>query len=240
MSRETETAGLRLLEQALILTFVLHALAMVGMVVLLLPGMPGGGVVDPLARTAYIAEHPLRWRLGWLTWQLTAASDVLLGVALLRARAVPRLPALLTMIATLLAVVPDQLGQALWITRGVSLAQDAVRRGDATAYLAFEERVFPMVAGWGATLYTVGAVGWSWCFAAAGLWSRSLTILSIVLWTLFGVISPALLLPPDWRVAPLVVSTGNALGFVLMEAWFLMVARKVRRAKTGPSAWART
>ena len=223
--------GLRLLEQALLITFALHALAMVSMVVLLLPGMPGGGVADPVARVAYIAAHPWRWRLGWLPWQLTAASDVLLGIALVRAPSILRLPAVLTLIATLAAVIPDQVGQALWITRGVSLAQEAGRTGDPAAYLAFELRVFPAVAGWGATLYTVGAVGWSWCFAAAGLWSRALTVLSVVLWSLFGVISPALLLPPGWRVAPAVVSAGNAIGFVLMEAWFLLVTEKVRRAR---------
>jgi hypothetical protein len=226
-----DRTGLRLLEQALLITFALHAMAMIGMLALLLPGMPGGGVADPLARVAYIAEHPWRWRLGWLPWQLTAASDVLLGIALVRARSIPRLPALLTLLATLAAVVPDQVGQALWITRGVSLAQEAARTGDPAAYLGFETRVFPAVAGWGATLYTVGAVGWSWCFAAAGLWSRLLTVLSVVLWTLFGVISPALLLPPGWQVSPAVVSAGNAVGFVLMEIWFLLVAEKAMRAR---------
>jgi hypothetical protein len=223
--------GLRLVQQALLITFALHALAMVGMLALLLPGMPGGGVADPVARVAYIADHPWRWRLGWLPWQLTAASDVLLGIALVRARSIPRVPALLTLLATLAAVVPDQVGQALWITRGVTLAQEGARSGDPTAYLAFEARVFPAVAGWGATLYTVGAVGWSWCFAAAGMWSRLLTVLSVVLWTLFGVISPALLLPPGWQVSPAVVSAGNAVGFVLMEAWFLLVAEKVMGAR---------
>jgi hypothetical protein len=185
-----------------------------------------------MARVAYVAAHPLRWRLGWLPWQLTAASDVLLGVALVRAQRIPRWPAVLTLLATLAAVVPDQVGQAFWLTRGVSLAQEAAQTGDAAAYLAFEGQVFPVVAGWGATLYTVGAVGWSWCFAAAGLWSRPLTVLSVVLWTLFGVISPALLLPPGWAVPAAVVSAGNAVGFVLMEAWFLLLAWKVRRART--------
>lgn len=225
------TAGLRLVEQALLFTFALHALAMLGMVAILLPGMPGGGVADPAARVEYIAAHPWLWRLGWLPWQLTAASDVLLGIALVRARRIPRVPAVLTLLATVAAVIPDQVGQALWITRGVTLAQEGARTGDPAAYLAFEGRVFPAVAGWGATLYTVGAVGWSWCFAAAGLWSRLLTVLSVVLWTLFGVISPALLLPPGWRVSPAVVSAGNAIGFVLMEVWFLLVAEKVMRAR---------
>ena len=231
MTLANDRAGLRLLELALLITFALHGVAMLTMLALLLPGMPGGGVADPMARVAYIAASPLRWRLGWLPWQLTAASDVLLGIALVRAPRIPRLPAILTLLATLAAVLPDQVGQAFWLTRGVTLAQQAARIGDPTAYLTFEQQVFPVVAGWGATLYTVGAVGWSWCFAAAGLWSRLLTVLSVVLWTLFGVISPALLLPPGWRVPPGIVSAGNAAGFVLMEAWFLLLAWKVRRAR---------
>jgi hypothetical protein len=220
----------RLLEGALVFTFLAHGLAMLGMLFLLLPGMPGG-TADEAARVAYVAAHPLRWRLGWSTWQLTALSDLLLGWALLRTPWIPRRPAIVTFVITLAALVPDQGGQLLWVTRGVDLAREAIRTGDPAGYLTFEAWVFPIVAGWGATLYTVGAVGWTWCFAAAGTWTRTLTWLSVAVWGVFAVVSPALLLPPQWRIPPAVVSVANALGFVLMEAWFLLVALQVRRAR---------
>jgi len=223
----------RLLETALIFTFVCHGLAMMGMIVCLLPGMPGGGTADA-ARVAYIANHPWLWRAGWMGWQLTAASDVLLGLALVQTPWIPRGPAFVTLAITLAAVVPDQYGQALWITRGVSLAREAHLSGDASAYLAFESVTFPMVAGWGATLYTVGALGWTWCFAAAGTWSQALSALSFVVWGIFGIVSPALLLPPAMRAPAVVVSAANAVGFVLMQIWFAAVTERVmRRSRPG-------
>src|SRR5436190_17704465 len=126
----------RLLERALLFTFVIHGVAMASMALLLLPGMPGGGTPDDLARIRYVAAHPWLWRLGWFPWQLTALSDLLIGVGLLRARWIPKVPALLTMIVTIAAVLPDQAGQLCWMTRGLDLAQS----GDATAYLAYESR----------------------------------------------------------------------------------------------------
>jgi hypothetical protein len=220
--------GAGLLVFTLGFTFLCHGAAMLGMVLLLLPGMPGGGVEDVTARAAHVAGHPWRWRIGWLGWQLTALSDLLLGVALVRTRWIPRLPAWLTLFVTLAALAPDQGGQLLWITKGVNLARDAVQSGDATAYLRFESWVFPIVAGWGATLYTVGALGWTWCFAAAGVWSRALTWLSVAVWGTFAIVSPALLLPGWMRAPDAVVSAANAVGFVLMQIWFALVALRVR------------
>ena len=37
------------------------------------------------------------------------------------------------------------------------------------------------------------------------------------------------MLPPAWRPAAAAVSAGNAIGFVLMEAWFALVAEEVLR-----------
>ena len=221
-------APARLLIFALAFTFLCHGAAMLGMVVFLLPGMPGGGVADVAARAAYVAGHPWRWRLGWLGWQLTALSDLLLGVALVRTRWVPRVPAWLTLLVTFAALVPDQGGQALWVTIGVDLAREAVRSGSSAAYLRFETEIFPVIAGWGATLYTVGALGWTWCFAAAGVWSRRLTWLSVAVWGIFAIVSPALLLPAWMRAPDRLVSAANAVGFVLMQAWFALVALRVR------------
>src|SRR5690349_18896476 len=83
----------RFLERALLFTFVIHAVGMVSMVLCLLPGIPGGGNVGVAGRAGHIAYHPWLWRIGWVPWQLTALSDLLLGLALVRTAWVPRWPA---------------------------------------------------------------------------------------------------------------------------------------------------
>lgn len=222
----------RLLEGALLFTFVMHGLAMLGMVGLLLPMMPGGGTVSDGERIAAIAAHPWRFRLGWLPWQLTAVSDIVLGIALLRARWVPRGPAIVAFFFTIAAVLPDQAAQIAWTTVGIDAARDAVRRGDPAEYLALERLLFLGTAAVAATLYTLGGVAWCWCFVRAGTWSRALGRLSIALYGIFFSISVAPALPPSIRPTSAVVAAGNALGFVLLELWFALVAEAVlRRAR---------
>lgn len=224
---ETDPQAGRLLERALLLTFVIHGIAMLAMALLLLPGMPTGAR-DDAARIAYIASHPWRWRLGWLPWQLTALSDLFLGYALIRTTWVPRLPAVLTFLVTIAAVIPDQMGQIAWITRGIALAQ----AGDGAQYLAYEARIFVWTAAWGTLLYTAGAVGWTWCFIAARVWRPWLTPFSVLLWVLFALLGVAPLLPVALRPTAAVVSGGNALGFILLEVWILTVTELVlRRAR---------
>jgi hypothetical protein len=211
------------LERSLLFTFVMHGAGMIAMALWLLPGMPGGGA-DDAARVAYVASHPWLWRLGWLPWQLTAVSDLYLSLALVRTKWVPRVPAVFALLLTVAAVIPDQLGQLRWITTGIELA-----RTDAAQYLAFESRTFQMTAVWGGVLYTLGALGWTWCFAAAGVWSRTLTVLSAILWPVFfaGTLGPII------GIAPPLVALANAMGFVLLEAWFVLVAAAIDRR-----AWA--
>jgi hypothetical protein len=215
----------RMLERALLFTFVIHAVAMGSMALILLPGMPGGGTADDLLRIRYMAAHPWGWRLGWFPWQLTALSDLLIAIGLLRASWVPKGPAILTLLLTMAAVLPDQAGQIAWMTRGLELAQS----GDAAAYLAYEARIFPWTAVWGGTLYTIGALGWTWCFAAGGTWNGWLTGISLVLWPLFLVVNAGPLLPPGLRPSPLFVAAGNAVGFILLELWFAIAAELVLR-----------
>lgn len=220
------------LERALLATFALHALGMLSMALLLLPGMPGGGVGEAV-RIQYLAGHPWLWRLGWLPWQLTALSDLWLAAALLATPWIARWPARLTAIVTVAAVIPDQLGQWSWITTGLSLA-----RGDAAIYLAHERRIFVWTAAWGATLYSVAALGWTWCFVGARAWNRWLTALSAILWPLFLAVSVG----PFVNMNAKLVATGNALGFVGLELWLALVAEAVlRRARpTTPfGRWAR-
>jgi hypothetical protein len=217
-----------LLERALLLAFVIHGLAMLGMALLLLPGMPGGPNAGGAARVAYVAAHPWRWRLGWLPWQLTALSDLLIALALLRTAWIPRRPAVLALAATLFGILPDQTGQFLWITQGIGLAQ----AGNAATYLAFEQRVFSWIAVGGGTGYTLSAVAWSICLAQGGAWTRGMTYFSIAVWSLFGVLSLAPLLPDGHQPAPAFIAAGNALGFVLLLLWLALAAELVlRRAR---------
>lgn len=219
----------RLLELSLLFTFVIHAVAMVSMASLLLPGMPGGGTSSDAERVEYIAAHAWLWRLGWFPWQLTALSDILLGVALLRTKWIPKLPAVVTIILTALAVVPDQTGQILWMTQGTLLAEEAARTGDITKYLSFEGTIFQLTAAWGALFYTLGALGWTWCFVAAGVWNRALTWISTITWSIFAFVSVGPLLPMEWRPAPSIISTSNALGFLLLQVWFAAILESVLR-----------
>lgn len=146
------------LEGALLFTIIAHAAAMVSMA-LLLPGMPGGATTSVAMRANYVAHHPWLWRLGWFPWQLTALSDLLLALALVRTRWIPKLPALLALIATIAAIVPDQTGQFLWTWVGTSVAQRAVRIGDYGNYKEFESHIFRLIAGGGPTGYIAGALG---------------------------------------------------------------------------------
>ncbi|MEO7329590.1 MAG: DUF2071 domain-containing protein, partial [Minicystis sp.] len=217
------------LEAALLACFAVHVAAMLSMGVLLLPTMPGGSAASDLARVTTIAAHPWLFRLGWAPWHLAAIIDLALAIALLRARWIPRLPAILTLLVTLAAIVPDQGSQILWVTRGVTLADDAIRTGDLTAYLAFERPVFRAAAGWAGLLYTVAAVGWAWCFAAAGLFTRTLTALSLITFPLFAIVSTAPLLPDSLHLPAPVIAAGNALAFPLLALWLALVTEQVLR-----------
>jgi hypothetical protein len=215
------------LELALLFSFVAHGLAMLGMAALLLPGMPGGPSTLA-ARMAYVGAHPWLWRLGWLPWQLTALSDLLLALALVATRWTRGLPAVLALLITLMALVPDQTGEALWITRGVALA----RTGNVATYGAFEARTFVWVATGGGVGYTLAAIGWSVALARAGTWRRWLTWYSVVVWALFLALGIAPALPAAWRPDPLLVAAGNAIGFVLLLIWIAAASELVlRRAR---------
>jgi hypothetical protein len=221
---------MRHLELALEFTWICHGIAMVAMVLLLLPMMPGGGTILDSERVALLAQHPWRFRLGWFPWQVTAFSDLVLAVALWRVPRVPRIPAALVGLLTIAAVVPDQLAQFRWITEGVVRAQAVAN--DPTLlnnYLVWEGSIFRLTGCWAATLYSVGACCWSWSFAALGTWNRTLTWLSVVLWPLFLVVSVGSLLPVGMRLPPSVLAAGNAIGFVGLQLWLLLVCEQVMR-----------
>jgi hypothetical protein len=222
----------RFLEQILLVNLVVHAVALVFTSSLLLPGLPDGSSAGAAGRIGYLAAHPWLWRLGWLPWQAAALVDVLTGLALWRTSWIPRLPAAAALLFTLLAVVPDQTGEALWVTRGLDLAAAADRSGDLRSYLEFESQTYHAVMAWGGSLYICMALGWTWCFAAAGTWNRALTVLSYITWSLLVLGSAGLLLPEEFRPTLGLVNASNAVGFALFLIWLALAAEQVlRRAR---------
>jgi hypothetical protein len=221
------------LERALLFTIVAHIMAMVSMALLLLPGMPGGNPLE--ARITYLATNTWLWRLGWFPWHLSALSDLLLAIALLRTAWIPRYPALFVLLTTVAAVLIEQPGEFSWSIYGVNLAQAAIENGNLAPYLEFETKVYPQVAGVAAALYVVSACGWTWCFVEAKLWSRPLTWLSCLAWGLLFVVSLCLFLPMDYRPNHEIIAAGNAIGFILMMLWFAALTELVLR-RSRPSS----
>ena len=173
-SRPSSTpAASRFLEQVLLANFVIHLVALVTMAAVCMPGVPGATAAAPAARIAYVADHAVLWRVGWVPWHLSAAVDLLTGVALVCTRWVPRLPAVFTLLVTLAAVGVEQSGEIPWTVQGPIVAAEARDAGDVQHYLDFETPVYQRTVVWGASLYMVMALGWTWCFAAAGTWSRA-------------------------------------------------------------------
>lgn len=203
-----------------------------GLMVLLLPGLPGGIHVRLIDRTAYVASHRRAWRTGWFSWQLTALSNLLLGIALLRTNWIRKLPAILSVVTTVVAIIPDQTGQVLWMWWGPSMAAHAVATGNVSGYAEFETHTFLMIAGWAPLFYIAGALGWSWCFAAARIWSRGLTIISLTAWIIFAISALVLITPKTFERAPCIsgsVGVGNAIALLLLVCWLAILAERVLR-----------
>ena len=99
-----------------------------------------------------------------------------------------------------------------------------------SVYAKFESHVFAIIAGWGALGYLIGAFFWTWCLAAAGVWSRRLTILSVAVWGVFTAAVGMLLLAGNIEAGSRVlvaVSTANAVAFVLLMVWLIEVTEAV-------------
>lgn len=138
---------------------VTHALGMLGMVLLILPGISPHESVE--TRIRYIAEHPTLWRIGWLPWQLSALSDVLLTAALLHwahvtgaRRAWSWLLASTSLL--LAALVPDQYAEA-------RLISDFMHERDPSVWLD-ELRIHAWLSG---TLAVVGYTLMTMCWIKA-------------------------------------------------------------------------
>ena len=237
--RPEESAADRSLERSLLANFVVHGLAMVMMALVLARMLPGGGEPDPVARVARIAAHPWQFRAGWLPWHLCAVTDLWLAIALVRARWIPKAPAVIVLLLTIAAVVPDQYAQIQWVTRGIELAQVATSARDLAAYLEFERGIFVMTASWAAFLYTLAAIGWTACFAMARTWSRALTWVSVAAWAVMLFVTGAFFLPASMRPSAEGIAIGNAVGFTLLQVWLALVTEEVLRRRRPIAAWGR-
>ena len=165
--------------------------------------------------------------------------DLWFAIALVRTRWIPKAPAIVVLLLTMVAVIPDQYGQLVWITRGVELAQAATTPEGLQAYLTFEAPVFEMTASWAAVLYTLAAIGWSACFAMARAWTRALTWLSVAAWAVMLYVTTAFFVPARFRPTPEIVAAGNAVGFTLLQLWLALVTELVLRRRRPLTAWGR-
>jgi FtsH-binding integral membrane protein len=128
---------------------------------------------------------------------------------------------------TVAAICPDQIGQAIWTWGGPGLALT-----DPARYLVLETKLFRWITGWGGGGYLCAAFGWTWCFAAAGVWSRRMTILLVATWGLFAVSVAIAFVPDSVHDRPGVskaLSGINAIAFVLLLAWIADAWRLTRQ-----------
>ncbi len=211
----------RAIELALLVTLPVHVLALITMAALLLPAMPGPGLPTPELRLATITAHPLLWHFGWLPWHLCALSDLALSSALLTARWIPKRASTITFGFTIAAFAIEQYYETLW--------DAGAPHYNPAAYAIFEHHVYFEVCVVAATLYAFMAVGWSWSLSFAPDWTRTLTVLSCVVWPVLLFAASAPLLAPAVLVPQALIDLGNKVGFVLMTIWFILALEAVLR-----------
>ena len=148
---------------SVMLFVVTHVLALVTMLLFLQPGLDSS--LDLLARAAHVREHSTAWVIGWLPWQLSALSDLLVSITLLRyVRVLPGRPghgaAWAALGFNVLAVVPEQYAELELVTTLVARVQTL--EGDALrAYMGEASRLFMILTGTVAnTFYTFMLLGW--------------------------------------------------------------------------------
>jgi hypothetical protein len=135
---------------------ITHALGLLAMLLLILPGISPHVPLDE--RAAYVREHTAAWRLGWLAWQASALSDVWLTFELFRhARALEAAAAqrwMLGAIALLvLALVPDQYAEARLVGDFTGATELDIWHEDLRLYMR-------LTGTWACLAYTGMTVCW--------------------------------------------------------------------------------
>ena len=147
---------------AVLASWAVHGLALVAMLTVLAPGVDMQATVA--SRAAYIAAHPDAWRLGWFAWQVTAASDLVVSLALVGVAwrsEWSRMWALFGLGATLLALMPDQLGEYMMVTTQVEAARLAAGGHELLEqYLKCEANALMLSGTFGCAGYVAMSLGW--------------------------------------------------------------------------------
>ncbi len=221
--------------RALGASIAVHVVALLAMIALLGPGLD---VAAPaLARATYVAEHPLAWRVGWSAWQLTALSDLAFSGALLVLCLRLRhggVWAALGLLATVVALIPDQWAEWLFVTSFVSQATDVVSgRGDLAEYVQEEARLLVLTGSCGASGYIVMAALWLVTVVSLGggfARQRGFAVLGALMLALFA----ATVFPNAAAAGAATVEGGypehgyvrfgNALAFALLVMWMVWIA----------------
>lgn len=217
----------------MLITLVLHTIALGTMVSLIGPGMDLLGAAS--TRLEHVRAHPWLWRLGWLPWQLCGPSDLFVSVVLLMyVRASPgrrgQLWAAAACVFNVVAIVPDEWGEALLVTELIEQA----RAGDLNRYVAIEIRTIELTGTCAASAYIVMTV----CWIGAVLRQRRSTALAIIggaTCVLFSVVA--------WFNHQAVVGAsvagypgfarvfaGNAVAFPLLNLTFIAMALVIAQA----------
>ncbi len=230
-------ATTRFLVVTIIVSIALHALALATMALVIQPGL---AVDQPVAeRASVIATSPWLWRLGWLPWQLTAASDVAVSIALVidRQRRPGAVWAWACLPLTLAAVTADQWGETVLVTSFVDAARalgPAPDAAAAAAYVELEAWTLFMTGTCANGTYTLMSIGWlgATITACGGLarnrWLLGLGAIDLALFTGCSV--------TNWWVTTgatveggypgfAVMTVFNALAFPLLCVWMGLMAR---------------
>jgi hypothetical protein len=227
MKHDAPHVAARFLEQATLWTLLVHVAALPALVVVLLPGLPAGAQASLVDRATYVAGHPWLWRLAWIPLAAAALSVIVLSVALWRTPWIPRPPAALLLPLTLAAAVPDLFGQTMWAVEAVGLAERAKASGNYAEYMAFEQETWKQMEVWGGALFVLMACTWSWCLWQAGVWSRTLTVVSAAAWGIDALRVGLTMLPDAVRPPPPATTVVHTVAYLLLLLWLALAAEHV-------------
>ncbi len=167
---------------ALTFFLIVHLVALASMALLVQPGF---NAAEPAARrAAYIVEHPWLWRLGWLPWQLSALSDLLISSTLiLWLRTWPKSTAgpnptpgskptagsnstalkwaMAALVFNLAASIPEQIGEWRLVTSHIETASRAGHSATNLDSFTHEQNSLLGVIGvWGGFVYLFMTLAW--------------------------------------------------------------------------------
>jgi hypothetical protein len=211
---------------------VVHALALVTMLVLLRPGMDAAAF-SVLERARYVAAHAQAWRLGWLPWQLSALSDVWVSVAFWRlarrrGAAAARRIAGFGLALFVVSALPEQWAEAQLVTSFIDAAS-----GDLSAWQRKWALYAALTGVWANLGYTVMTYCWMRCArislgrpVLAPWLERALLGTFVVSGALTGM---ATLIAGDattgaWFMA---ASAANGLAFPSLIVWSLLLVKQI-------------